>query len=300
MSIFKLTEKDPKDTEERIKVINSNMKILFEINPNDPMLIHLACEVLLIKNEDKRAESLLHRALEILKTMKISIEVKRCAQNFSIKEEGTGKSIKHVIDTTSQQDINSLELNKIVSEVNFSLGKIKHRENKAEDAQRYYREWVQWYLKHFAGLYNLAWIQWKLDKYIEAEDTLSKLITILSKNDDIVKVILKDGNSWIDAFTTSAENVKLYEPLKLMAKVKWNLGKINESLKFFELWTRINDLCLESFLELALGYQGIDIEKSIERKFLIFNFYYRLQTIQGSHAESHYQAWREQRWLKSV
>ena len=140
MSIFKLTEKDPKDTEERIKVINSNMKILFEINPNDPMLIHLACEVLLIKNEDKRAESLLHRALEILKTMKISIEVKRCAQNFSIKEEGTGKSIKHVIDTTSQQDINSLELNKIVSEVNFSLGKIKHRENKAEDAQRYYRE----------------------------------------------------------------------------------------------------------------------------------------------------------------
>ena len=152
------------------------------------------------------------------------------------------------------------------SEINFSLGKYHHKNNKYDVSETYYQNWVDAYHKHYAGLFNLAKVQWRLHKYQKAEETMQKLITILAHNDDVIKSILKEAAVNICSFTPTEETVKLYEPLMLMAKIKQYLGKNIESLHLFEICTYINNYSLDAYLELAFGYQRIDLEVSIKCK----------------------------------
>ena len=251
--------------------ISRNFKLAHEVNPNDPIILHNLAEILIIKNEYQVAEHLLKRALKIINSLKITLEVKS-GNPVCIKKEGTGETIQHEVNTTIQVEIENYEVNKIYSEINYSLGKIYHINWDFEMSETHYQNCVNAYQKHYAGLYNLAKVQWQLQKFQKAEDTLQKLIIILSHNDDVIKSILNDPTTNICSFTPTDESAKLFEPFELLAQVKSILGKKLDSLNLFKLCTIINNYSLDSYLALAFGYQSIDLELSIKCKqsYLIF------------------------------
>ena len=56
----------------------------------------------------------------------------------------------------------------------------------------------------------------------------------------------------------------MYEPFRLLGQIKKKRNKLEQALAIFEICTKINPLCVESYLECALGNQNINFMKSIK------------------------------------
>ena len=74
--MMNLSSYSKKEVENCIEDIKRNIKIAHDINPNDPILLLIISEVLIIKNESQAAENLLKRAQEIINSLKVHLEIK--------------------------------------------------------------------------------------------------------------------------------------------------------------------------------------------------------------------------------
>ena len=175
MNLMK-AENDQRDA--LLKEISSKMNRAFKINPSDPTLLVQISEILHYQNQHEKSKSLLEAALEAVNAAKIHLET-ISKKTVNVKSEDGKSSTAAQVQSTVKHRVESEDLNRVLAEIYFQLGRYYHIKEIIDKASKYYAESQNAYPKHFAAVYNLALTQYQLKQYTDAECNLEKLILIL-------------------------------------------------------------------------------------------------------------------------